>query len=160
MYFRKGYRNQDELTTESPDPRYGFITNSLQQFSFIIKYTFNYIDIPLKCCLNLSLGKHDFIIGAGFVNSFLINSWNNAMLNGSENGKTSQGRDPINIPVYRHSFAPLVSTGIDFQIGEKSSFRIDLNSQYQLKRLHNDYLNYNLWSADLNFTYLKSIRKK
>ena len=144
MYFRKGYRNQDELTTESPDPRNGFITNSPQQFSFIIKYTFNYIDIPLKCCLNLSLGKHDFIIGAGFVNSFLIYSWNNAMLNGSDNGKTSQGRAPKNIHVYRHSIAPLVSTGIDFQIGKKSSFRIDLNSQYQLKRLHNDYLNYNL----------------
>jgi hypothetical protein len=92
LYFRRGYRYQDELTTESPDPRYGFITNSAQKFSIVIKYAFNYVDIPLKFCLNLGMGKHDFIIGAGFVNSFLVRSWKNGMPRGSENGKTSQSR--------------------------------------------------------------------
>lgn len=38
LYSRKGYRYEEELIAGSPDPRYGFITNSSQQFSLILKY--------------------------------------------------------------------------------------------------------------------------
>jgi hypothetical protein len=79
---------------------------------------------------------------------------------GSVNGKTSQSRLPVGIPVYRYSFSPFVNSGIDFQISPKSSIRIELNAQYQLMRLYNDFLKYNLWSAGLNFTYFKTIGKK
>jgi hypothetical protein len=160
LYSRKGYRYKDELITGPQDPRFGFVTNSSEQFYLVMKYAFNYLDIPLKCNFNIGLGKHNLIIGAGLVNSLLINSWKNGMLVGSVNGKTSQSRVPVGIPVYRYSFAPLVNSGIDFQISQKSSLRIDLNAQYQLKRLYNDFLNYNLWSAGLNVTYFKAIGKK
>lgn len=159
LYSRKGYRYKDELIYGPQDPRFGFVTNSTEQFYLIMKYAFNYFDIPLKCNFNVGLGQHNLIFGAGLVNSFLINSWKNGMLVGSVNGKTSQSRVPVGIPVYRYSFAPLVNSGIDFQISQKSSLRIDLNAQYQLKRLYNDFLNYNLWSAGLNFTYFTTIGK-
>ena len=158
LYTRRGYGYEDELITAIPDPRFGFVSNT-QEANLRINYSFNYVDIPLKCNLNFGLGKHNLIVGAGVVNNLLINSWKLGSITGVA-GSASKDRVPMNIPVYRYSISPIMSTGIDLQIGDKSIFRIDLNAQYQVSRLYDDFLTYNLWSAGLNFTYFKVIGKK
>lgn len=105
------------------------------------------------------MGKHNLIVGASVVNNFFINSWELGSIKGVA-GNTSQNRVPINIPVYRYSISPVMAAGLELQIEDKSIFRFDLNAQYQLNRLYNNFLDYDLWSAGLNFTYFKIIGKK
>ena len=156
QYSAKGYQTPKESGRYGSmiDPRTGFYYSPGGRVptAFKLVWTDHYLDIPLK--VNYLAGKRKirFIASAGIVTNVFMKETVTAIVE-YEDGSRDKNRRKTTDDYNRIDLSPMLSAGIDWQLGNRSNIRIEPTARYGVLKIINDPVTGYLWTAGLNISY-------
>lgn len=128
---KKGYKNRDVYFADANG-------NTIGQT--VLKYNYNYLEIPLKANFILGKNKARFIAGAGLTPALLVSG---VTVYGGKKHQNPQDFIPFNL------FAS-ANVGVDFLLGKRIGLKVEPGYQYGLFKTVDAPIKEHLWSAGLN----------
>ena len=139
QYSNKGYKTREQ------DLSY-FQTTPTDPNKIAIKYSYQYIGIPLQAKFYFGKSKARFISGVGVVTNFLVNTKNSIMLKYLD-GRTEKKNESSSTGINKIDISPLVSIGVDYKLTNKINILIEPTFRFGLIETNEAPVNEKLWSA-------------
>jgi len=156
QYSNKGFafRMDDLFFGDQIDPRYGFVYDSISgpiPSSIKYRYSFHYIDIPIKVFVTLGEKRLKFVTGIGITTNILLKA-TQTYISEFENGdkerdtrKQPNDPNPIN-------FSGTASAGVAYNLSNALEMRIEPTFRYGLLKLFDSEIASHLWNGGLNIS--------
>lgn len=154
-YSNKGYQYVSGygLTFGSMiDPRTGFAYTSGTPTSVRFRYNFHYLDVPLKVNFTFGHGTVRFVASAGAALNVLFSEKVRAVIK-YDDGHTERNSYTSTYDYNTINISPLVSAGIDLQLGSNSNLRIMPVFRYGVVKIIDDPVSARLWNAGIHIGY-------
>ena len=159
QFSNKGYQTNEEGLTfgDLIDPRRGFVYTTLLPTKVRFIYNYYYFDIPLK--INYIFGKKKvrLITSSGIATNIFIKGTSSSFIEYSDgtSDKYSQQSSDVNSTI---NLSPFVSFGIDYQLNERNTLRIEPTFRYGVLKINNYPISGYLWNVGLNISYFFGLK--
>lgn len=136
------------------DPIFGMQGNP----DFIItKYSYNYIELPLRIIYTYGEKKIKFTSSLGIVPQYLLNATQKFIFL-RNNDKVIQNRTKQPYSFNKFNISPTLSFGIDYTINEQFNLKIEPTFRYGILKIIDAPLTSYLWNAGLNMGFYYTIK--
>lgn len=152
-YSLMGYQlNMDELNFgDMIDPNRGFIFQTNDNRLRALRYSFHYLELPVRVVFHCGKGRMRWISSAGLTTSYLLKSTTTSVLqyaDGSTERNTSEsGYDYNTIGLF-----PTFSTGVSYALNDRMELRLEPQARYGVLRIIDAPITAHLWSAGVGFS--------
>jgi hypothetical protein len=141
-FSQKGYKTKpiDVVSANSPETSLG---------KAIIRYNYNYIEIPLKANFIFGKKKIRFLASAGISSAFMLYEQTKSILKYNSGGKENKKGKPNYIYNPFNLFLT-GSIGVDLKLGKKMGLKVEPTYSYGLLQTIDAYITEHLWNAGLD----------
>ena len=155
QYSNKGFQNKESDLTfgDKIDRRRGFVysTNS-PSISGKIRYTYNYIDIPLMAGFVFGKKKTRFTTNVGVTTNVLINSKNTFVGQDSTGGAIKNSSNTTS-SYNRINFSPTISCGVEYKLNKTMFFRVEPAFRHGVLKMTDTPVTQYIWNAGINLSW-------
>lgn len=150
-FSNKGYQIKSrKLTYESPSASTDPVTAGL-------KYTYQYLGIPVRISFSFGNGRTSFVTGAGLVTSFLLNA-NTTAVYEYQNGTSKKNRQTYTDDFRKIDLSPMLSLGVKYKLSDKLYLKAEPTFRYGLLNTRSAPITEHLWSAGLNVGFYSNLK--
>jgi hypothetical protein len=150
QYSRKGYQTKKyDLVYAVPDPAAPVRAK--------FRYSYHYIDIPLKINIAKGNGKLRLIAAAGITANILLKTTVTGVYEYPD-GKTEKNTRQSVYNYRKINISPMISLGADYRINDKMYLRAEPTFRYAMLKITNTPVTEHLWSAGLNIGFYYGLK--
>jgi len=151
-YTLMGYQlNMDALTYgDAIDPNRGFIYQINYINPIAIRYSFHYLELPLRLVLHCGKGRLRSITGAGLSTGYLLKSTTTSVM-GNADGSTDRSTSESSTDYNTVCLFPTLSSGVSYALNDHLELRLEPQARYGVLRLIDEPVTAHLWSAGVGF---------
>lgn len=155
QYGLRGWQsvNSNPTLGDPMDPRRGFLqdVDGALPSQITFRYSFHYLDIPLRAVFSFGTGKVRFISSLGVSTNILIDASQTSIVQypGADKERNTYEQDGEFESI---NFSPTASLGLDYLLTDKLNLRVEPTFRYGLLPVIDAPLKTNLWTAGLSFT--------
>lgn len=148
-----GYQlNMEALTFgDMIDPNRGFIYQTNDVSFRAIRYSFHYLELPVRLVLQCGKGRLRSITGAGLTTGYLLKSTSTLV---TENADGSIDRDTNESGNDHNAIGlfPTFSTGASYALNDRLELRMEPQARYGVSRLFDAPVTAHLWSVGVGIS--------
>lgn len=152
-YSLMGYQlNVDALTFgDMIDPNRGFIYETNDVPLGALRYTFHYLEVPLRLVLHCGKGRLRSITGIGVSTGYLFFAGSTRTLVYAD-GSTDRSTTESNYDYRIIGLFPTLSTGVNYRLNHRMEIRMEPQARYGVLRIIDGPITAHLWSAGVGFS--------
>ncbi len=154
-YSLMGYQlNTDKLTFgDEVDPNRGFFYQNNIVSLRAIRYSFHYLELPLRLVLHCGSGRIRSISGIGLSTGLLLKG-TITMIMGKTDGSTEKNTNESTYDFNRIGLFPSISTGVSYSVSDRIELRLEPQARYSVLRIIDAPVTARLWSAGVGFGFM------
>ncbi len=148
-----GYQLNIEALTfgDMIDPNRGFIYQTNTISIRAIRYSFHYLELPLRLVLHCGKGRLRSITGAGLTTSYLLKSTTTSVM-GNADGSTDRTTSKSSTDYNPVGLFPTLSSGVSYALNDHLELRLEPQARFGVLRLIDAPVTGHLWSAGVGFS--------
>ena len=152
-YSLMGYQlNMDALTYgDMIDPNRGFIYQINYINPIAIRYSFHYLELPLRLVLHCGKGRLRSITGAGLTTGYLLKSTTTSVM-GNADGSIDRNTSESSTDHNTIGLFPTLSSGVSYTLNDQLELRLETQACYGVLRLIDAPVTAHVWSAGVGFS--------
>lgn len=152
-YSLMGYQlNMEELTYgDMIDPNRGFIYQVNDVPLRAMRYSFHYMELPLRVVLHCGKGRLRSITGAGLTTGYLLKSTTTSVM-GNADGSSDRNTNESSKGYNTIGLFPTVSTGVSYRLNDRMDLRLEPQARYGVLRIIDAPVTAHLWSVGVGFS--------